>query len=122
MWSAHMALTAFHRHDFNDEIDGGNAFCKLKDWHTDTMVKWSRYSEDAFEADGEGSVDNEQEMSRGARRDLPLDDVGLPLIPPLDGEDTPSLPVMKTMIRDFLTAHYRMSPVHTALIRTLIAP
>lgn len=100
------ALTASYRHDFNDEMEGGSAFCKVDDWHTDTMVKWAKYSTQAFELDVNGSVDEPQATSGDTYRELPLDDGGLPLIPPLDGDNPPSLGAMKSMIREFLTIHY----------------
>ena len=103
------ALTAFHRHDFNDEMENGKAFSKVDDWHADTMVKWAKYSTEAFDSNREASVDNGEGTSRGTRRELLVDDGGLPLIPPMDGEDAPSLPMMKSMIRDFLSTHYRKS-------------
>lgn len=104
-----VSLTICHRHDFNDEIEGGTAFNDVDDWHTDTLAKWANYSTQAFEEQREPSVG--EPLARGEkRRELALDDGGLPLIPPLDGDNAPSLAVMKSMIRDFLTIHYSTSP------------
>ncbi|KAG2080326.1 uncharacterized protein F5147DRAFT_813230 [Suillus discolor] len=90
------------RFDFNEHLERGSSFMKCKDWQV-ILPAWEDFIDQDQDQDG---------MLLGGTRRVPkphykfdLDHMDLPILPDIKGV---SLEVKKSMIRSFLTIHYRI--------------
>ncbi|KAG1843426.1 hypothetical protein C8R48DRAFT_780723 [Suillus tomentosus] len=99
-------LTSFGRFDFNEHLGRGSSFMKCKDWQV-ILPAWEDFIGDEFDQD----QDQDGMLLGGTRRvpkphyEFDLDHMDLPILPDIKGV---SLEVKKSMIRSFLTIHYRI--------------
>jgi hypothetical protein len=131
-----MAHCDCYRHDFNDEL-GGNSFVKSKpEWQTGSiMTEWESYAAEELgefvvrtspvshssaigigifrfsDVGKSGDGDNNEDGGKKKGKKKPqvyIDEEGVPRLPVFEGLERPNLEDMKSLIRDFLNAHYRM--------------
>ncbi|KAG2143564.1 uncharacterized protein EDB93DRAFT_1251979 [Suillus bovinus] len=96
--------------DFNEKLEG-NSFTNTKDWKP-MLPEWNAYVGEEFAIDrnddDDGNEDADGKESRNQRRKkeftLEVDAYGLPVIPDIESLN---LENKKSLIRTFLTKHYR---------------
>lgn len=98
-------------HDFNDAFDSAPSFKDRAEWENDLWGQWKAYSHEVIldkktsqgsdEEDDSGDSDDDRKFS------LPMDDEGLPILPPYNPRKRLRLARMRQIIRLFLNRHYR---------------
>ncbi|PCH35475.1 hypothetical protein WOLCODRAFT_156167 [Wolfiporia cocos MD-104 SS10] len=97
-------------HDFNDALDLAPSFKNRAEWENDLWEQWKAYSHEVIldkktsqgsdEEDDSGDSDDDRKFS------LPVDDEGLPILPPYNPRKQLRPARMRQIIRLFLNRHY----------------
>ncbi|PCH34513.1 hypothetical protein WOLCODRAFT_155162 [Wolfiporia cocos MD-104 SS10] len=97
-------------HDFNDAFDSAPSFKDRAEWENDLWGQWKAYSHEVLldkrtspgpdEEDDSGDSDDDRKFS------LPMDDEGLPILPPYSPRKRLHLARIRQIIRLFLNRHY----------------
>ncbi|PCH36993.1 hypothetical protein WOLCODRAFT_159512 [Wolfiporia cocos MD-104 SS10] len=98
-------------HDFNDAFDSAPSFKNRAEWENDLWGQWKAYSHEVIldkktsqgsdEEDDSGDSDDDRKFS------MPVDDEGLPILPPYNPRKRLRPARMRQIIRLFLNRHYR---------------
>ncbi|KAG2073013.1 hypothetical protein BDR04DRAFT_1116555 [Suillus decipiens] len=111
-WKTEEGEVRINGMDFNERLEG-NSFTDTKDWKP-MLSEWNAYAGKEFavdqndDEDGNGEGKGEQSIKKRRKKDeiaLEVDTHGLPVIPDFE---CLSLENKKSLIRTFLTEHYRL--------------